>query len=138
MIFVVMLFLELYVYSTFSKKRNMSFNFFCHVDTISWHLLENTGALHLKVMIAKHFQIKINNLRCTHIFLLSLYCYNWCMSQFSLPLLWLQFYHIFHLCLLHQRSDWSLLILGNIFSSLTFLIYLFRYLSLLHDQCTFQ
>ena len=35
----------------------MSFKFFCHVDTISWHLLGNTGALHLRVMIATYFQI---------------------------------------------------------------------------------
>ena len=46
----------------------MAFNFFCHVDTISWHLLENTGTLHLRGMVAKYFQIITHNWRCTHVF----------------------------------------------------------------------
>ena len=107
------------------------FNFFSSRWYNFRHLLENTGTLHLQVMIAKYFQIIIDNWRCTHIFLLSLYCYNSCMSQFFLLVLWLHVYHICHLFMLHQWSEWCLLIL-DIFSSIIW------YLSLLHDQCTFS
>ena len=74
-------------------------NFFCHVDIISWHLLENSKTLHLRVMIVKYLQIITQNLRCTHIFLLSLCCYNSCMSQLSL-----QYWGLPHLSFVHATS----------------------------------
>ena len=83
----------------------MSFNIYSsrwyNFMTRSWKYWDSTS----RIMIAKYFRLIKHNWRCNHICLLSLYCYNSCISKFSLPILWLQVYHISHLCMLHQRSD---------------------------------
>ena len=83
----------------------MSFNIYSsrwyNFMTRSWKYWDSTS----RIMIAKYFWLIKHNWRCNHICLLSLYCYNSCISKFSLPILWLQVYHIFHLCMLHQQSD---------------------------------
>ena len=87
-------------------------------------------------MTVKYFQIITHNWRCTHIFLLSLHCYNSYMSQFSLLVLRLHVYHICHLCMLHW-SDWCLLILDSIFYGLTW-IYLFFMINVLFNNIVWQ
>ena len=89
----------------------MSLTFFRHVDRTSWHHLENSVLLHLQVMIAKYFRIITYNWRCTHIFLTLNVLLQFMDVKFSIPVLWLQVYYICHLCMLHQQSDWWLLIL---------------------------
>ena len=91
----------------------MSFNFYSsrwYNFMTSWKYWDATSADNDSEIFSNN-----NTQDALTFFLLSLYCYNSCMSQFSLPMLWLQVYHICYLCMLHQRSDWSLLILDNKF-----------------------
>ena len=112
-----MLFLELYVQSTFSQKYSMYFNIFLsrwyHFMASSWKYWDATSAGNdSEIFSNNNTQLKMHS----HFFTLIVLLQFMHVTVLSSATVATGFYHICHLCMLHQQWDWCLLILDNIIS----------------------